>query len=181
MKPHDVAQLQVTYHLDGDLGHDFTKSMAGGIAERDMAHDAIAEKGVVQRAFGAVEVLVGQYNVTGADTFTQAADRTDGHDEFDTQFFKAPDVGLVVDLGRQDAVSPGMAGKEINVNAAECAVNIGIGGVAEGSGQGDFINILEAFELIQTAAANDSEFHGSPISIMFSTLCSESEHPVKGW
>jgi hypothetical protein len=148
MKAHDITQFQRTDNFDGNLGHEFPEFVAGGITERNMSDNAVPEEGVVQGPFGTVKILVGQNNIARADAFTQTADSADRHDEIHAKFFKAPDVGLVIYFSRKDPVSPGVAGQEIDVEAAQGAMDVGIGGLTEWGGQGDFVNILEPFELI---------------------------------
>ncbi len=127
---------------------------AEGVGEAHVHDDALAEERAGPR-LGAVEELIGNYDVERLELFAQAADGAGRHDLLDAEQHHAPDVGAVVDLGGQDAVTTRVARQEGGRHAAQVAHEERVAGRSERSLEFDFASVVE--QLVETGTADDAD------------------------
>ena len=125
--------------------------------ERDMRHDAASKKRVVQRLLGAVEKLVNHHDVARPVFFLQRADGADADDPLHPEFFQRPDVGAVVQFGREEAVAASVARQENNVAPGQLAREQIVRRRAKRRFDFHPFLIGEAFDVVKAGAANDAD------------------------
>lgn len=84
-----------------------------------MADDAAAEKRVGEILFGAVNELVRKNNITRLVFGLEGADGADADDPGHAKFFHGPEIGAMIKLARQDAVSAAMTRQEHDVASGQ--------------------------------------------------------------
>ena len=140
------------------FGEGFDDEGADGVAEGDVADDAVAEEGRVSGE-GAVDELVGDDEVGGLVLFLQATDGGDGEDGLvQPSGFERVDVGAEVELGGEDAVAAAVAGEEGDLPALEGAEDERVGGGAERGFDGELADVGEAGHGVEAAASDDADF-----------------------
>jgi len=141
-------------------GYGGLQSRTNRIAKRDMGDDAVSEEGMVAMwALGAIEKLIGKDNVTGAIVFAEAAYCTDRKHVFHAELLEAQDIGLVIDLRRQEAMSNAMTGKEEGFVLSQHTVDIGIRGRAKWCFHRHGVHILQSVDVVQPRAADNAQLH----------------------
>ena len=109
-------QLRTTTSLLQDLPHPWFqpvhKLVGKGIAERGVCDDCTIEERDWADAFGAVDDLSGQREVTWGDLLSQRAYGGEGENSTDAEGFQGGDVGARRDERRVDVVSTTMSSKE---------------------------------------------------------------------
>ena len=145
----------------GRLEQQLAQLVANGVGEGDVGHDAPAEEGMLRRALGAVDELVHQHDVAGLELGLQRADGADADDPLHAELLHRPEVGPVVQFSWQDPVSAPVTGQEDHLAAGQFACEEGVGRIAEGSLHLHPLLTGEAFDGIETAAADDADAMGS--------------------
>ncbi|OQB53565.1 MAG: hypothetical protein BWX98_02406 [Candidatus Aminicenantes bacterium ADurb.Bin147] len=125
--------------MPGQLG-------ANRLGQRDMGDAAPAEKGAI--ALRLVDELVGEDDVAGADLLPERADGVDRDQPLDPEHLEAVHVGPVVDLGRAEAVTPAVTAEESHLAAFQGAENKLIRGVPPRGFQPDFLQVVDALDLV---------------------------------
>ena len=125
--------------------------------ERDVRHDAAAEKRVFRTALGAVEELVNQHDVARLVFFLQRADGADADDPGDAEFFHRPDVGAMIQFAGQDAVAAAVPRQENHVAPGEFAGEQIVRGRAKGRFDLHPFLVGEAFDVVKAGAADDAD------------------------
>jgi hypothetical protein len=85
------------------------------------------------------------------------ADRADADEVGGAELLQGAHVGAERDLVRGDAVPAAMAGEEEQRRLPEATADDGVAGGAEGGLHADLFDLGEAFDLVETAAADDAE------------------------
>ncbi len=93
---------------------------------------------------GAIDELVGDYEVGGLVLLFERADRGDGEDALDAEFLEGVDVGAEVQFRRKDAVAAAVAGEEGDLAAFEFAEHEGVRRLAERRLDALFVNVGES-------------------------------------
>ena len=124
------------------------------IGEAHVHDDALAEERAGPR-LGAVEELVGHHDVERLELLAQAADGAGRDDLLDAEQLHGPDVGAVVDLGRQDAVAARVARQEGRGHAAQVAHEERVAGGSERGLELDFAGVVE--QLVEARTADDAD------------------------
>src|SRR4029453_9027025 len=106
---------------------------------------------------GAVDELVDYDEMTGRQVLAQRAAGRQRQDIADAGTLQGIDVGAVVDRGRRMAMAAAMARHEHHVEAIEHAEQELVGGLAEWRGDAAPLGVLQARNLIDTAAAENSQ------------------------
>ena len=143
----------------GGVDEDVAEPVADRVGEGDVGDDAVAEEGEVGTAFGAVDELVDGDDVGGLVLFFEGADGADADDVGGAEFFHAVDVGAVVQFAGEDGVGAAVTGEEDEVAIGEASREEVVGGFAKRGGQTDPALLVEAVHLVETAAADDADFH----------------------
>ena len=141
----------------GAVDEDLAKVLAVGVGGGDVGYDAVAEEGVMFPSTCSVVVLVGDEDVAGGVVFFEAADGGDADDKAHAKGAQGPDIGAVIDLGGEQAMTTGVAGEKDDLAISEGALHEDIGGRAEGGINGEFLEVFQSFELIEAAAADDAD------------------------
>ena len=68
------------------------------------------------------------------------------------------DIGAKIELCGKDAVATPVSCQKSDFAARQCAQDIGVGGLAEGSPDADFFRLAQPGHRIQPAAADNSDF-----------------------
>jgi hypothetical protein len=66
------------------------------------------------------------------------------------------DIGAVRDFARQKFMAAGVAGKKNDFMPGELTLNVGVGGIAKRRVEAHFFFVREGAELVEPAAADDS-------------------------
>ena len=143
---------------------DFPQLLTNGVGEGDVADNAAPKKGVLEIALGPVEELVRQHDIARFVFFLQGADGADADDPGDAEFFHGPEIRAMVQLAWQNPVSATVTRQENNFAPRKFAGEQGIGRIAEWRFDLYPFLIGEAFNVIETATADDADFvlrHGS--------------------
>jgi len=130
---------------------------ANRVGEADVHHQAVAEEGG-DAAAGAVEELVGDDEFLRTMLLFERADGRKRENARHSELLHAVNVGAEVELRGRDAVSAAMAREKSDVAAGEGADHVVVGGLAEGGENGGFFVGFEAGHVVETAAADDSDF-----------------------
>src|SRR3989442_12054356 len=80
-----------------------------------MPDNAAPKKGVRKRLFRAVEKLVRQDNIARFVFGLEGTHGTDADDPGNAKLFHRPDVGAMIELAGQDAMTAAMAGEESDI------------------------------------------------------------------
>ena len=139
------------------LQNNLPQFLANRIGERDVRHDAAPEKCVREGLLGAVNKLINQNNVARLVFFLQRADGADADDPRDAEFFHGPDVGAMIQLAGQNFVAASVSRQENHVASGDFSGEQIVGRPAEG--RFDFHPFLvgEAFDVVKSRAADDSD------------------------
>ena len=136
-----------------------------GIAESDVADDAVAEESGDAKE-GAVDELIGNDEVAGLVLFFQRADGGDGENALDAELLQRINIGAEIQLRGKDAVAAAVPGEEGDLAALEIAEDESIAGIAEGRRDTHFMDVGEAGHGVEPAASDDADFrllqYGSP-------------------
>jgi hypothetical protein len=128
-----------------------------GFSKRNVGDDAFAKEGVAIPLAGAVKELVWQHDVTRMVFFLEGADGGDGDDPADVQGAEGPNVGAVIEFSGEDAVAFAMTGKKKDTASGKGAGHEGVGRRTVRGVNGELFRLLEAFDIIEAAAANDRD------------------------
>ena len=85
------------------------------IGKRNMPDDAAPKKCVGERLLRAVEKLVRQDNIARFVFGLKGTHGTDADDPGDAEFFHRPDIGAMIELGGQDAMTAAVAGQKCDI------------------------------------------------------------------
>lgn len=130
------------------------------VREADVADQAPFEKGKGPHALGAVNDLVGQDKVHGADLLAQRADGAEGQDAAHAQVPQGGDVGARGHLVRRELVVAPVAREEGDGHAVVLENLQGRRGVAPRRERVDRRDGVVAFNLGEAGAANDGDVDG---------------------
>jgi len=143
---------------DGFAGvvNDVRQVRANGVGEHHVRHYAVAEEsgGAV---LGEVYELVDYHHVSRLDFLLHAPACADADYPSHPEFFHAPDIGAVVELGGRYPVAPAVARQEDHALAAELAGYEGVGRLPEGGGQFLFFDVFQPFQFVQSASSDYSD------------------------
>src|SRR6266852_1579461 len=83
--------------------------------------------------------------------------RARGEDRVDAEGLKAEDIGAVVDLVRQRAMSAAMPRQKRDANAVDVADDERVGRIAERRSDAALFDDAEAFHFVETRTADDTD------------------------
>jgi hypothetical protein len=129
---------------------------ANRMRERDVRHDAASKKRVFKTVLGAVEKLVNEHNVARFIFLLQRTDRADADDPGNAELFHRPDVGAMVQLARQNAVTASMSGQKNHIASGQPAREQIIRWRTEWCFDLHPFLVREAFNVVKSRAADDS-------------------------
>ena len=145
----------------GRLEQQLSQLITNGVSKSDVGHDATAEEGMLDRALGAVDELIHQHDVARLELGLQRAHGADANDPLHAELLHRPEVGPVVELARQDPVAACVARQKHHLTASQFAREKGVGGIPKGSLHLHPLLPSEAFDGIESAAADDADAMGS--------------------
>ncbi len=141
----------------GGLEQKLAQFLANRIGEGDVRDNAAAEKRVRGGLLGAVDELVDQHDVARPVFLLERANGADADDPVDAELFHRPDVGAVVQLGREEAMTAAVAREKDDIAPRETAGEEVVGGRAEGRPDLHPFLLGEALDVIEAAAADDAD------------------------
>src|SRR5207245_8097665 len=124
---------------------------------------------------GPVDELVGEDDIQGTKLLLHAADGAHRDEPVHAEGPEAVDVRAEIDLGREQPVTAAMTRQEGDVAPAYRPEEEGVGRVAEGCLDPLLPHVLEAGELVETAAADDAE--GNHACSPTGRVLQEGAHP----
>jgi hypothetical protein len=158
---------------------------AGRLIKGDVGNQACAEKSGDAMA-GAIDELIGDQEFAGGEIFFERTDSADGDDSVHAKELERVDVGAIVDFARKNAMTAAVAGEECDGFPFEEAGNNGIGRIAEGRFDADFLAVIEPLHRVQTAATDDADGRSRLFGILgrrfrlgFQSCCSLSRVAVR--
>lgn len=153
----DAVALQVLGAALDDVGDPGVV----GVGEGDVADEAVLEEGEGAVALGAVDDLVGDDEVHGADLLAQGADGGEADDGAHAQGAQGGDVGAGGDLVRRELVVLAVAGQEGDGDAAVLEDQDRRRRVAPGRQRVHARDGHVAVDLVEARAADDADLDGS--------------------
>ena len=90
------------------LQDDSPQLFANWLRERNVADNAAPEEGVGERLFRPIQKLVRQYYIARFVFCLERTDSADTDNPGNTEFLHRPNIGAMIEFGRQDAMTSAM-------------------------------------------------------------------------
>src|SRR2546428_10090764 len=127
------------------------------VGKRNMAGNALAEKSVARALTCPIKKLRRQQDVARSVFFLQTADRRHANDPADVEGTKRINIRPMIQFMRQNPVSASVSRQKVNAAAEHCSADDRIGGRAERRLDFVFGQVGKAVQMIEAAAADNSD------------------------
>ena len=129
---------------------------ADRVRKRNVRDNPASEKGVLSRFLGAIDELVDQDNVARSILCLERTNGADADDPCDVEFFETPNIGAVIELAREDAVTTPVSGQEHHFAPFKITDKVTVRGRSERGFDLHPVFLCQAFHFIEAGAANYS-------------------------
>src|SRR5215467_12313310 len=145
-----------------------------------MRNDAAFEEGR-NPSLGQIDKLVRKNDVTGLQRFLQAAHCAHRDDTPDAERFQCIDVCTIIDFRGIESMTTSVPGQERYLNAIQVSEHDDIGWWSERCPNPHLLDLVQAFDIVQSATAYDPDVRTSRASRSGHTplpsLCDDASAP----